>query len=471
MASTPRWQALLQDPRFSRFKAWIIEHTGLAYYEDKDRDLAFALERCFAEAVELSAREVFELVESEPQALEALVEQLTIGETFFFRHAELFEALREIAIPDILKRKSASRSLRIWSAGCSIGAEPYSLAILLCEYFAFELEGWNVEIIGTDINRRFLKIASSASYDAWALRGLPGKILDRYFERKGTKWVVKASSRKGVRFSTHNLVADPFPDVSKDLYGFDLIVCRNVMIYFDLATNQRLVEHFGLTLNPEGWLAVGHAEPHTETFRAFRTVNAPGAVLYQRKRPHHGQDKEEPKAGQRASFVLFPVEARPLPHPPVPPDVPPAAPPPAKPALGQRRANPKEQGERLDIIAQLANGGDVTAARRRCELLLAEAPLEPAVHLYYGMLLVQLGEWDEAVHAFRRCLYLDRQMPLAHYYLGLAQERLGRDGRRDFRNGLQTLAKESEDELVREGHGLTVHELRTLLNASMTLAE
>lgn len=169
---------LLHDPHLPLLRDWIITRTGLSYYQNRDFDFAYALERVYAPLGPVpGAQTLHGRLRANALEMEALVEQLTIGETFFFRHMEMFNALRDTVFPDLIRRKAHNRSLRIWSAGCSIGAEPYSLSILLREILGHKLVGWTLEILGTDINRRFLQQAEEGRYDPWALRGLPPALL------------------------------------------------------------------------------------------------------------------------------------------------------------------------------------------------------------------------------------------------------------------------------------------------------
>lgn len=467
---------LLRDPHLQPLKEWIIRRTGLSYYKDREDELARALEQVFGSGQEPlpAAGKILSRLQSNASELDALVEQLTIGETFFFRHMEMFHALRDSVFPDLLKRRSASRCLRIWSAGCSIGAEPYSIAILLREMLGAEFKDWAIHILGTDINRKFLRIAEAGAYDPWTLRGMPPHVLHRCFTKEGSKWRLTERCRAGVSFRSHNLASDPLPDAASDLACFDLIICRNVMIYFDQPSIQRLAGQFYDALTPGGWLAVGHAEPHTGTFRMFRTVNATGAVLYQR------QAKEEPLL--KDVLDLSPANIRPvgeelpyrspsrlpvLPsppsrHKPKPVELLPARPAPMAPPAGSPAPAAEDP---LAGIIRLADEGDLMKAFQACDAHILKEPLCAGAHYYHGMILYQFCEWAAAEKSLRRCLYLARDLSLAHFYLGLVQERLGRSPHKHFANALDLLAKLPQEHPVPLGQGLTVREFRSLLTA------
>lgn len=459
-------EKVLADPFFGTLKRYIIETTGLSYYEDKDRDLAMAIARALdGAAFRTASAYLAEISAPAGPALDRLVEELTIGETFFFRHAEMFDALREHVFPEIHSRKADQRHLRIWSAGCSIGAEPYSLSIMLREDLAHRFHDWSIEIIGTDINRRFLRIAREATYESWALRGMPEETIRRYFDRQGKKWVLKRQFTEGITFQHHNLVRDRFPSLGNNLFALDLIICRNVMIYFTHATVRQLAEQFHQSLVPGGWLAVGHAEPHTEIFRAFRTVNAPGAILYQRPSAQAGN----PLPGRWLDLSKEPVSSSPW--------QPPRLEIPAQPMLQKRDAaasrhplaeageNQAEQCTDLESVRQLADQGNLVSARNCCERLIEREKLNPAIHLLYGLILEQLEAFEAAREAFRRAIYLDRSMVLGHYHLGIVLQKLGEahQALRSLRNAHALLAGLDEADAVRNGDGMTVGDLRNAI--------
>lgn len=459
----PGANGLLRDPEFQKLKEWIIATTGLSYYADKDRDLATAVSRC-QQLEGRPAREVLDILTRRPDpALDRLVEELTIGETFFFRHLEMFHALRDHVLPDLIRRRSALRSIRIWSAGCSVGAEPYSLAILLHDLLGKAAQDWSFEIVATDINRRFLALARAGVYDNWALRGMDPALLQRTFHRVGARWRINDLYREAVTFRHHNMVKDKFPSIEHELSGLDLIICRNVIIYFDTATNRRLADQFYRSLVPGGWLAVGHAEPHTEIFRAFQTVNAPGAVLYQRAAD--GDDRKSAPSDAPAAAArpparsAFPVEAqvqRPQTKVAAPKCVPVnTAVLPSKPVV--------EKGTEIEEISKLADSGDLVSARKMAEGLIAAQPLHDGAHFQLGLVLFQQGEWGKARHVLKRSLYLRRDLAVAHYYLGLVQLSLGEPAARSFQNARRLISRLEGETVLPWGDGLTAGELRALL--------
>lgn len=277
--------AEVRDAAYHRLKSHVIEATGLAYYVDKDDLLAAHFQRRRAFLGISDDRAYLELLHDRfagQAEMDELTALLTIGETYFFRHEELFDALRSRVVPELIERNHKVRRLRVWSAGCANGAEPYSLSVLLRHDFGVRLSDWNVRILGTDVNRKLLAQARRGVYDEWALRSAALAERRCCFRREGDAWIVAEEYRRDVTFQYHNLVVDPIASANHDGEAFDLVLCRNVMIYFDPPCVRRLVERFYDLLEPGGWLAVGPFEPDVERFAKFETINAPGAVLYRK---------------------------------------------------------------------------------------------------------------------------------------------------------------------------------------------
>ena len=454
--------SLIADPSFPRVKEFVIAQTGLAYYADKDADLA----RCLAPHLEARrlddcAAYLALLGDAADGAaeLDDLIKDLTIGETFFFRHTELFDALRTRVLPDLIARNRAQRRLRIWSAGCATGAEPYSLAILLRRDLADAVAGWDVTIAGTDINREFLARAGEGVFEEWALRSTPTEVRRDCFTPLGRGWALRQQFKESVSFQYHNLVTHPFPSLINNLFAFDLILCRNVMIYFSQEITRRVLDGFHQSLVDGGWLLVGHAEPSVPLFRAFQTVNAAvGAVLYQKALPGaavaaRGEEWLPPPA-----FPALPVVA---------------APTIARLAPATMRAEPPEPSADLTRVRVLADRGEWEPALEVCGRLLATERLNPLLHFYQGLILEQIGRHEEAELAQRRAIYLDRRFALGHYYLGLLLQKSHRPEQAalSFNNVLNLLDRLDPGHVFSDGDGITASELVQLTRMHLAVLE
>lgn len=189
------------------------------------------------------------------QLIADTVEAMTTNESLFFRDTKPFEQFRKLVLPRLLETRATKRSLRIWSAACSSGQEAYSLAMLLCEEGA-RLAGWTIEIVGTDLSTQMVERARAGIYSQFEVqRGLPVQMLVKYFKQDGDKWQIDQRLRAMVKYREYNLLGDLAP-----LGTFDVIFCRNVLIYFDQATKARVLEQTARRLPPDGVLFLGGAE-------------------------------------------------------------------------------------------------------------------------------------------------------------------------------------------------------------------
>jgi len=197
-----------------------------------------------------------------------VVEAMTTNETLFFRDCHPFESLRQTIIPELLQRRSAQRSISIWSAASSSGQEPYSIAMLLHEHFPV-LQSWNVRLIGSDFCTSMIERARSGRYRQLEVnRGLPAAFLVKYFQREGLDWQITSNIRRFVQFLQLNLASDTWPA----LPPFDIIFLRNVLIYFDASTKKQILKRIRRVLRRDGYLFLGGAETTLDIDDAFECV-------------------------------------------------------------------------------------------------------------------------------------------------------------------------------------------------------
>ena len=463
----------LIDPGFPNLKSRIIEHTGHFYYQDKD-DLLWERVRKRLRATGLAdSTQYLNLLDdaiSGPAEWGKLEAEITIGETFFFRYAEQFAALRETILPEIIDRKGDTRRLRIWSAGCSTGAEPYSLAILVKEILGERLGTWRVGIVGTDINDSFLNLARKARFGKWALRSMPAAERERYFLDAGKdQWQVRPEFRSLVRFEKHNLLSLLDGTSPLELTDFDLILCRNVLIYFHPDKVVRIVEALRDRLTERGWMLLGHAEPNPAFSAMMQTLNLPGTVAY---RPGAGTAPEAYPIERASSVTGHWVPLLPPPKHVEPVERPRPAPPTALRPQAQVTQPPPASGSLLDEVRASANTGDFTAADALCRKALVMEPLSAALHFYHGLILHGLRRPDDAEKSFLKSIYLDKSFAMAHYHLGLLLLAEGRStpGRRALTNAARIAAAMPEDAPLNEADGLTAGDLRNLVRIHLEAA-
>lgn len=443
----------IPDPTFRQVKERIIDRTGHFYYEDKDGLLWDKVRRRLAATRSKNCADYLSLLDEDAGGEWAALEaEITIGETFFFRYAEQFAALEQRILPEILAANRDERRIRVWSAGCASGAEPYSVAILLRRLLADAIGDWHVGIVGTDINDAALTAARAGRFGDWAMRTLPADERGAYFEHEAAgRWVLRPEFRSMVRFERHNLLSLLDGTSPLQFTDFDLVLCRNVLIYFHPDVLLRLVANLRTTMRETGWLLLGHAEPNPAFTQLLDVVNLPGTVAYRRAR---GDLPAAPPA--------------PTPQPAEPPSVHrPAARPAAAPP---RRATPPAPlppaaGPSEDVVAAVrrqADAGALDAAAALCRSGLERQPTNAALHFYDGVIARALDRPVEAERALRKAIYLDRTLAVAHHQLGLLLFDRGQAvaGRRSIAHAARLVAGIPDSAPLAEAGGMTAGDLR-----------
>jgi len=270
------------DPDLVRIRDLIYQVAGIFHPDTKLRLLFDRCGRRMKELKTASLREYFEHLTLRPTRqteLVALLNEITIGETCFFRSQPQLDALQQVILPKIMeaKAKLPVRRLRIWSAGCSTGEEPYTLSMVLQEESQRRLKDWGIEILATDLNERSLAHAKNAVYGAYSTRHLTAYYRQKYFTAAGEQLQVQPQVCKNVNLSRINLSDDARMTFMKSL---DVIFCCNVLIYFDLASKRRVIQHFYNNLLPHGYLFLGLSESLYGVNDDFRLVHLPGATAY-----------------------------------------------------------------------------------------------------------------------------------------------------------------------------------------------
>ncbi|HSN92947.1 MAG TPA: CheR family methyltransferase [Anaeromyxobacteraceae bacterium] len=413
------------------------------------------------------------------EELRLLLPLVTVGKTSFFRDERQFGALQAL-LPELLARpQGGGRRVAIWSAGCATGEEPYSIAMSAAEAGATPER---IEILATDVNPEAVATAARGSFDARRVRDVPKDLVDRYFDHEGERYRIRAGLRRLIAaIRPHNLVASAFPRPAEG--GWDVIFCRNVIIYFDTPTTQQVLAHFHAALAPGGYLFLGYSESLFRLFDGFELTEVAGAFLYRRPeapvragvpagpiptpRPgslpaahpppvHH---LEMPRlAPARAKEAGPGAAARPAPPPPA--ESPPLAPQEyldgaialfADGRFGAARELLErlleKGGEDLAVRLTLANLYGILRqpdrARGSYQAALALEPLSAEAHLFYGIHLLSSGEPEPAALELSRALFLDPDLALAHYYLGRCREaqRDPQRARLAYRNAIEAFGR------------------------------
>jgi chemotaxis protein methyltransferase CheR len=391
--------------------------------------------------------------------LQKLLQFLTVGETYFFRYPSQFDALKQ----RLMQRAATGEPIRIWSAGCSTGEEPYSIAICVME----TLPDWrsrDVRIIATDINNHSLKSAREGVYSPWSIRGADRGLVERYFLRIGESYVIRDEVKSLVEFRHLNLAGDDFSPFAPA--HFDAIFCRNVLIYLSLETAAALVERFADTLRPSGKLFLGHAETVLQRCRKLEVRRQQNSFYY--VRCEERQTQAAPPPAPALILPPAPESAAPSGAAPLP-----------TPRDRLRAARELYDAEELDgalklveeVLAQapreasalilkgfvLAAQGRVTEALHSCADAIALNDLLPEAYFLKGILLDACDLLGEAADEYRKALLLDHDFIMPRYYMGRLHLRLGRvaEGTREIRNSIRLLSRRSGDETIPYSGGLT----------------
>jgi chemotaxis protein methyltransferase CheR len=424
--------------------------TGLVFQPNRKADFAGALQHAMRRAGERDTARYLERVRRDTTVHDELIAEITVGETYFFRDPGQLAVVRARALETLPR----DRNLRLWSAGCASGEEPYTLAMM-----AREAERPTAMVLGTDLSRIALARAQKAQYTRWSLRGVPEESIKRHFERSDRHARPVAAIRDAVEFRYLNLAEDNYPSLATGIWHMDIILCRNVLIYLDEATVARVATRLLEALSPDGWLFLGGADPLLGNLVACDVVTTESGLAYRRKGAHH------------AVTVAAPVRLReptPLP-PPIKDDF---APLPSLPAAAEA-TEPRDASSWLEEVRQLANRGEIEAASRVCDVALEQQRDSPELFYLHAVLLAEGGHHEAAAQAARRALYLDRELAVAHIALGGSLSRLGdrRGARLAFKNAHLLLSAMAPDDLVRASDGEYAGRLTAMTRMQLRLAE
>lgn len=280
------------DHELSEMRTLIEQRSGILFDESRQRFFPPRV-REHLEARGLSnGSELLRLIRNSNVEYDRLLENLLTQETSFIRYPAIFRALEKKVLPEMHMKKfwENPRSLRIWSAGCSTGEEPYSIAITIADTIEFA-EAWNIHILATDISRKALDVAEAGVYPRRELLGLTAEQVDAYFTRVGDDFKVKPKIRNLVTFAPMNLAQVVY------MGKFDCIFCMNVLIYFSEDRRAQLIQRFYEYLEPGGYLFLGHAESVAKAQVGFEPIVVGDSLIYQK--PAAGQSRKAVTGGEK----------------------------------------------------------------------------------------------------------------------------------------------------------------------------
>lgn len=444
----------------SEWLSWVREALGTRCGLRSNEVTDAALERSLRQAAKTAGASLENLIANirEPAsdgglALQHLLRKVTVGETTFFRHVEDLDWLRSVVFPSLIARREreGGKRLRIWSAGCATGEEAHTLAILALE--ALGDRDWEIQVLGSDINDESLEGARAAEYGEWSFRGVPAALRERWFEsvpgRDAPTWRPLASVRDRVEFEYLNLRDPIYPSIFTRTTELDLVLCRNVFLYFFPEAARTCLQRFSQCVVDGGFVLCGPAD-------LFHT---PAADV-----PELVPDKVSPNRLRKGASPPKPKKRAP------PPPSPPARPTPAtatavKPPLAAvtAAAPPSVAAhETASTILALLSTGDYAGATEESKKALVRDPLSLEFARCLALALTAADE-IHSVEAWRKVLYLDPLDPGAHFGLGMALLRTGRrpDARAHFRAVVKFLDGRNNADTIAGPDALPVGWLRS----------
>ena len=432
-----------------RARELIAQRLGLHFPEQRDDELGQRLLRASGASDVSGLERYVSLLRTLPEdsaEWRRFASHLTVNETYFLRDRDFMDALEREILPELIERRRSEGvpRLRLWSAGCSTGEEPYSLAILIDRLLP-DPARWSVTILGTDIDPEALDAAERGLYREWSLRATPEWIRRRYFEpRPGGTYELSSRIRKLVTFAPLNLSEGTYPSLATNTTAMDLILCRNVVMYFTPETQRAAVTRFHDALVEGGWLAVSPAEASAQLLAPLEQVSV-GSTICFRKAP---ASRPQALPDQRAAPTVHPGS------------------PPAAPARAPRRSPTvaSDAGDGLPPLERAAleaGKGNLDRARDLCLEAVAGNRLDPEAYLLLAAIQQERGDLPAAVQAIRRAIYLAPDSASAHFILGSLLHRQGEEirARRSMETVVRLLEGVPADAEVAGADGLTAGRL------------
>jgi len=442
--------------------------------------------------------------------VEVLASHLTIGETYFFRDSATFQALGEHILPELIRqRRGKNQQFRIWSAACATGEEPYSVAILLQKLIG-NLDGWNISILATDINPQAIKKARLGIYNNWSFRECPLPVKDKYFSRhKNGQFEISSDISRMVTFCYHNLAIDPYPSLASNTNAMDIILCRNVLMYFNRDTADIALSNFSKCLVEGGWLMVSPCDIPQGSNPGLRYVSHAGTILY-RKDGDLTPEIETAFPGEIPFFTrlenspviseqFFPQGQKDTTKINRPPEIPeplavwnkknktqelPKSP--YRQALdlftqgdyaGAERIINSVPAEKADarmmiLLARIcANQGKLEESLRDCQKSIELDKFNPNSRYMLANIMQELGRIPEAVTALKQTLYLDPNFVLAYFTMGNIALRQGdiRKSQKYFENALAILNTRNQDDAMLGGGDISAGRLAEIIRSTISV--
>ena len=449
----------LSDIEFSTLADIIGSRTGLLFSSEKRREFQMKLEKLPLSSIPESPAALIDAALISDEVMQKLINALTVGESYFFRNRPHFNALRNEVFPSLIDAAYDRQSLNIWCAGCAGGEEPYSIAMMIRDEFPV-LAGWNVTITATDINTDFLERARSGMFSKWSFRGVDDSIIRRHFHQTARdEFLLHENIKRAVTFRQFNL--SELPVGARPTGGnIDLLLCRNVLIYFPFQTADRIVTEYRDLLRPGGYLFLGHSE----AFPALGNLEAlhSDATYYYRRYLNEPTRLLSMAAPATASVPGFAVRTTLYPSTAMGHSLS------MYPAMDSELEESSETGALMETARELADSGKTAEASAILEKLAeGELRLDHRVHFLLALIADHAGYALRAMESLRRAIFLEKDFVVGHYYLGVICQREGEiiEAGRHFKNVLRLLDETPPDLMLDAADGLTAGRLKEIVSS------
>lgn len=480
------------DELLNSFRGFITDRSGL-YFRDHDlKNLENSVTSRMTSLHLDSPTSYYRYItmsDSKEDEFRELLNLLTVNHTYFFRNESQFKALRERVLPEIIQRKikenAISRRLRIWSAGCSTGEEPYSIAMIVRDLLP-DIDSWDVHIFATDASMESLDRAKKGIYNSNSIRLVGSDYVDKYFRSntlgKNTMYQIGDEIKKMVTFAFHNLIEDDFPQ------EMDIVFCRNVVIYFDIQTTMKIMNKFHTSLLDEGYLFIGYSETLQFMRDKFQMIDWQDAIYYSKSK----QPRQDGMAEVIADFkedISFDKIIEDISRMEVKTDM--------GEDFDKKISERKIQDLLIDIVKWMhlkkydsalsliseaididknnteiyylaaeiyISQGKFTDAKSQLFFVSKLNPLFFPAYYLLGCIHMQEEEFDAAKENFKKALYLRRDFSLAHFYLGNIYKQEGNidNAIREYRNTLNGLSSNSPGDIVAYSGGFNTATLASV---------
>ncbi len=495
----------ISDDLRKKFSSYLEERLGLQYTKERWGDLE---KKMIPASKQMGYNNLMDCILSlmngplNEDLIAILAYHLTIGETYFFRDSPRMETLEKDILPEIISRHDSDRKIRIWSAGCCTGEEVYSIAIMLHRLIP-NLNKWDISIIGSDINKEFLRKAQLGNYRQWSFRATPHEVQAKYFtEHKDGLFSLLPKIKQMVKISYFNLIDDSFSDSYKNM---DLILCHNVLIYFSPRQIENTIHKLTSGLISDGWLSISATETPFVKDPHLSTKNFEGAVFFKKTEFNQNERiipskpiKHEPKIPINENIALFKVvfpDFIKLEQPVMDFHIYPEN---LKEEILQQEVNIdfnelyqrkkyreivsilkplqndpeffKDNSERvLMLIRTYANLGNLSDGLALCNEALKEDQLNINLHYMHATIHLAQGDLNDSIKSFKKALFLEPNYVAAYYMLGTVelQEKNYKEAARNFRTVLELIQDFEPDEELLGAEELTVSKVRDLIENAL----